>query len=514
MEYVKYALSPDCLPDVFDGTLDELKLDRSVLDERCLSTPIFLEHMREFLSASEDSLDNNTRELLRVLNDSLSNFDKASQRFILSLSGGVDSMCLLVLLLKANIQFAAVHIRHSSRLEDTKKELEWVQFVCKTLGVKLFYHHVQVARPHATTGGSDSGITRDEFEDLTRQIRFGMYRKAFDTYSSTQGEPAYVLIGHHLDDVDENRIAELGKGNLINIDGMAEDDGDDGSSKGKGPNVVVLRPLCRRIRKNSLRTFAQTYLVPHMHNSTPKWSKRGWIRDVLDDSKLDREWIIDQLDVIGNMSREIDELLEQKVHEWIACAGISANRQMAVTAKSKQFQLRCGTISLNKLYTLLEPVIDDLCEIAKICNEFSVRWNAKVSEFCSREERKSLSCPIQVIRSWDLNNQSELRAVVLTKAFQKSFPQLQPLINGLDRYISKKSVSQLIENLESKNMKPWINWKLNNIKGELSVVQTSPGDLAILDPSNVDEIVSTVFEGNREALKKTIASNLHRTTIS
>lgn len=514
MEYVNYALSPGCLPDVFDGALDESKLDRSVLDERCQSFPIFLERMHEFLSSRDDSLDSNSKELLRVLNDSLSNFDRSSQRFILSLSGGVDSMCLLVLLLKASIQFAAVHIRHSSRLEDTKKELEWVQFVCKSLGVKLFYHHVQVARPHATTGGSESGISRDEFEDLTRQIRFGMYRKAFDMYSNTQGEPACVLIGHHLDDVDENRIAELGKGNLINIDGMAEDDGEDGSSKGKGPNVVVLRPLCRRIRKSSLRIFAQTNLIPHMHNSTPKWSKRGWIRDVLDDSKLDREWILDQLDVIGNLSRSIDDMLELKVNEWVACGGVSANLTISIIAKSKQFQLRCGTIDLNKLYPLLESMIDDLRQVAKLCNEFGARWDAKVSEFRSREERKSLSCPIQVIRSWDLNDKVELRAVALTKAFQKSFSHLQPLVKGLDRYISKKSVYQLIESLEGKNMKTWINWKVNNIKGEIFVTQTRPGYLAVLDPSNVEEIVRSLFDGNREALKKTIASNLHRTTIS
>ena len=509
MDYIKFAISADCQPDRFLGDLDESKLDRTVLDERCRETLVFLASVAEFLQ-DDTVLDENSSELISVLQESLSKFQNSSGRYILSLSGGVDSMSVLVLLLKAKVDFVAVHIRHSSRLEDTRMELEWVQFVCKTLNVPLYYHHVQVARPHATTGSSE--ITRDQFENLTRQIRFGMYRKAFDSYcNESPNETAYVVIGHHLDDVDENRIAELGKGNLINIDGMAEDDGDDGSN---GPDVVVLRPLCRVIRKDQLREFARTHLIPHMQNSTPKWSKRGWIRDVLDDANTDREWVLSELDRIGTLSREIDATLDSVVSGWLAHAGIESNQILSVVAKSKQFQIRCGLIRLDLLQEQLSEVFAKLRDVACMCNVFGERFNEKVAEFRNRDERKDLSCPIQDIRSWDIEDQRDMRSVIYVKVFQRAFPALKELIESLDRYVSKKSITQLLENLDAKTMKVWINWKLNNLKQEICLVQLAPSRIAILNMDDVNTVTANQFEGNREALKKTVSSNAHRTTIN
>ena len=257
-------------------------------------------------------------------------------------------MSLSVLLTKLKVKFAAVHIRHSSRLEDTEKELQWVQYVCKKLDIPLFYHHVLVARPHASSGQSE--LTREAFEEYTRQIRFGMYRKAFSHYSKNDQSP-HVLIGHHLDDIDENRIAELGKGNLINIDGMAEDDGDD-----KPGGVVVLRPLCSVIRKEQLIKFAEAFLVPHMHNSTPKWSKRGWIRDALDDPSFDRESILQQLDCLGKACKDLDMCLDSVVATWLDHEGVSCDRKMHVVSKSKEFTLKCSTINLHALERELSDV--------------------------------------------------------------------------------------------------------------------------------------------------------------
>lgn len=513
MEYVGYALSPDCQPDKFDGELAEETLDRSVLDDRCQAVPNFLSKAQELLK-DDFQLDSNTKQLLSVLAESLSRFNMSEQTFVLSLSGGVDSMSLLVLLLKLKIKFAAVHIRHSSRLEDTAKELQWVQFVCKTLGVTLYYHHVLVARPHATSDVTESELSREAFEDYTRQIRFGMYRKAFDQYSTnSENSPALVLIGHHLDDIDENRIAELGKGNLINIDGMAEDDGDDGSSD-KKRGVVVLRPLCSFIRKDQLRQFAQTFNIPHMRNSTPKWSKRGWIRDALDDPSFDRDSTLEQLDSLGRASRDLDQSLDTAVERWLELGGITCERTMHVISKSEEFSLSCSALHLGALESELADVLAQMRKVGEMCNDFSSRWNLKVEEFCRNEDRKNMSCPIQKIRFWNIDDETEFRTVILTRAFQKAFIKLQSAIPGLERYIAKKSMGQLVENLSSKSMKAWINWKLNNFKHEVPIIQYAQGNLAFPDCDQVDSITEELFAGNREALKKTIASNIHRITIS
>jgi tRNA(Ile)-lysidine synthase TilS/MesJ len=161
----------------------------------------------------------------------------------------------------------AVHIRHSNR-DDAVDEQGWVEWMCHRLGCPLYTHWVQLVRPR----GEGGCLTRQEYEDWCKEIRFNAYRGAWLAQGG-EGRPR-VVIGHHLDDLDENRLAELGKGNYFDIDGM--------SSEGEGLGVTVLRPLCHSTRKSELVAFALRHRVPYMVDSTPRWSRRGWIRRIID----------------------------------------------------------------------------------------------------------------------------------------------------------------------------------------------------------------------------------------
>ena len=492
MDYIKYALSDSCQPEEFNpGEFDESVLDRSVLDPSCIPDPVFLTSTTEFLDPSHQ-VDAESQFLLSTLKSALSNHSSA--KFILSLSGGVDSMSLLLLLLKLDIPIIAVHIRHSSRIEDTKKELDWVRFVCKHFNVRLFHHHVQVARPHSTAG-EFSAISRDQFEEYTRQVRFSMYEKASQIAFKCK---ASVLIGHHLDDVDENRIAELGKGNLINIDGMGEEDGND-----------VYRPLCAMARKADIIQFARKMQIPHMKNSTPKWSKRGWIRDVLDYSD-NNDSLLRQLEALGAVSREIDSQLDQIAASWIQAGGIDNNVQMELESKTKWFHLRASVINTGPLDSLIATrgVLDKVTKMAEMSTDFGSSWNETVASFCALPDRVGVSCPIQPIRS--TSNQDDFTAIVYTHIFQKTFDHIRSILK-IERYISRKSVSQLVDFLRQDRV--WMNWKLNNRVGEVAIIRK---DDAIVVPkeNDVDLVVNTEFGGNKESFKKTIVGNIHRLVIS
>lgn len=49
-----------------------------------------------------------------------------------------------------------------------------VTFVAQRLGVMLFGYFVEIQRPH---GGVSTGISRDDYENVTRLIRFRMYNE-------------------------------------------------------------------------------------------------------------------------------------------------------------------------------------------------------------------------------------------------------------------------------------------------------------------------------------------------
>ena len=72
---------------------------------------------------------------------------------------------------------------------------------------------MRAQRPHGTL---KTGIDRAEYEDSSKRVRFRMYQAAARLAGYAAADPV-VVIGHHIDDVDENRLAELGKGNLLRV---------------------------------------------------------------------------------------------------------------------------------------------------------------------------------------------------------------------------------------------------------------------------------------------------------
>lgn len=268
------------------------------------------------------------RDVLRSESSSFNLFENPDARCVLSLSGGVDSIvhaCLLGILKPEFVgKFCALHIRHSNREEQAEEE-QWVANLCARMGIPLYTYHVELSRPHGTV---KTGLSREAYEEETKNIRFRMYERCFEKMArsacrgsgeseagagfagagergraSTAGAN-FVMIGHHLDDVDENRLAELGKGNMVHIDGVSKwitlqtqtsqtlqtggTEGPEGSRKEGGSGVPsansalhLYRPLLGT-RKAALFAYAEELQLCYMRDSTPYWSRRGWIRRTLD----------------------------------------------------------------------------------------------------------------------------------------------------------------------------------------------------------------------------------------
>jgi uncharacterized protein (DUF924 family) len=170
------------------------------------------------------------------------------KRVLLSLSGGVDSMAhLLILSALPDIELLTLHLAYPLNRQAGQSELEtmWISHACKVLGVPFYTYNVQLKRPHEDKSG---GISRDEFERVTKEIRFRMYRLL---------EPDVVILGHHADDRDENAIEQLTRGHSIgDLCGMA----------GEMPDmhgVHLMRPLIHR-RKRDFKELCKQYSMYHL----------------------------------------------------------------------------------------------------------------------------------------------------------------------------------------------------------------------------------------------------------
>lgn len=180
------------------------------------------------------------------------NYDK----IVISLSGGIDSMISsLILKTILNCELIAIMINYNNRTT-CDYEVEFVKRWCRYLGIKYYIHNI-------TEINRNRSHDREIYENVTRNIRFDVYRR-FN---------CPVILGHNKDDCLENIFNNLKKERSLNdLRGMSKIKEENG--------VLLIRPMLN-ISKEEIREFAKKYQVPFLPNSTPSWSERGKIRDIL-----------------------------------------------------------------------------------------------------------------------------------------------------------------------------------------------------------------------------------------
>lgn len=190
---------------------------------------------------------------------------------IVSLSGGVDSMVIASVLshlnksCRYNMRLLAVHIDYANRPESLA-ESKYVHRYCDSLGITFRCRRIdEVTR----------GVTaRDEYEKVSREIRYDAYRDATSEFRREfPNTMVGVMLGHHRGDLRENVLSNAHKGcGPLDLSGMTEVSQNDG--------VLLWRPLLP-LEKSDIVDYAHTFGVPYFKDTTPLWSTRGKLRSKL-----------------------------------------------------------------------------------------------------------------------------------------------------------------------------------------------------------------------------------------
>lgn len=190
-----------------------------------------------------------------------SNIIPTREKFLLSLSGGVDSMVLACLMKSAGIPFKAYHINYGRRAE-SEEEANFLEKFCLQHEIPFFIEKVD--------NFSDEMIYN--WEEATRQ-------KRFNDYLQFGGEGCFVLMGHHVDDIKENL--------LMNLFGTGTPSG--GRYLWNGLNgmqvrhhmrgVVLYRPLIELcVTKEWVNNIAEKYQIPYFKDTSFELATRIRIR--------------------------------------------------------------------------------------------------------------------------------------------------------------------------------------------------------------------------------------------
>ena len=229
------------------------------------------------------------------LMESIAKFCKklGKTRFIVSLSGGVDSMVLITILVWLDYEVFASHINYNNR-EETVIEQDFIEKWCKLNNIKLYVKSINDIKRDT--------VKRSDYEQITKNIRLDFYREIM-----LKEELDIVLLGHHKDDIVENVFANVCRGrNYLDLAVIREES--------MLSDIKIGRPMIEHY-KDVINDFAYNYQVPYFKNTTPSWSVRGKYREVISPA-IEDAFTKNVKENLLNISRQADEwnsLIEKEI---------------------------------------------------------------------------------------------------------------------------------------------------------------------------------------------------------
>jgi len=191
---------------------------------------------------------------------------RPGDRVCAAVSGGADSVAMLLLLHAANAQarnalgvgLSAVHVDHGLRGEEADADLAFVEALCLRLEVPLHVHRASV--PERLARSREAGQP-ETIEEAARAIRYGCFAGLI-----AEGHADSILTAHTLDDQAETVLMKLLRGawteGLSGIHPIVLV-GDTTDAKGaKAAGGRILRPLLavrRAELEEYLRAQSQTW---------------------------------------------------------------------------------------------------------------------------------------------------------------------------------------------------------------------------------------------------------------
>ena len=243
-----------------------------------------------------------------VINNLTADFDKLEfldDMYCISLSGGVDSMVLMDLLIQRGKKIIAIHINYNNRKETTLEE-EFLRNYCNGRNITFICHSFEITR---------GSIKRNDYETYTKNIRFELYKKTLEEYKLK-----YILLAHHKDDIIENIFTNFCRGdNFLNLSVIKEQNTIMG--------VTIFRPLINYYKQH-IYDYSHYHNIPYFLDTTPDWSIRGKFRRVLLPSLFDTfTGLKTNLLSIAKQSDEWGTFIQEKIiNEYMSLVSNESNK--------------------------------------------------------------------------------------------------------------------------------------------------------------------------------------------
>ena len=217
------------------------------------------------------------------------------EKVVLALSGGIDSMVLADLLLKAKVEFVAAHCNFHLRCEESDGDEKFVREYAEKHDIQCFVKHFETEKYAAEQGISIEMAARDLryawFEELRLQLDYDK-----------------IAVAHHADDQAETFFINLLRGaGLRGLKGM------------QPKNGVIIRPLLWASREQIQQYAVENQILwREDHTNAESVYLRNKIRNQLlpafDELKPEaRQGLYKSLEYLASENELYRELLKEKL---------------------------------------------------------------------------------------------------------------------------------------------------------------------------------------------------------
>ena len=241
-----------------------------------------------------------------------------NDRIILGLSGGADSVCLLLLLSKLRevLRFSleAIHVEHGIRGEESKEDARFAEALCKQLQVSYQMMSVDVPAYAAQMGLG--------FEEAARILRYEIFEQV------AEGKNAKIALAHHMEDNAETILFQMVRGSsLTGLCGISP-------VRQGHSGVTYIRPLLS-VRRSEIEGYLQMQKQPYRTDSTNQELEysRNYLRNVVlpELTQINQQAIAHINETATQLSELRDFLDEQVELHWKNVAHIDEDVVLDLT---------------------------------------------------------------------------------------------------------------------------------------------------------------------------------------
>ena len=263
----------------------------------------------------------------------------SEKRFLLAVSGGVDSMVMASLFKELNCYFEIAHINYHFRGEDSNLDQQLVESYCQK-------HQIPFHLKDVTDKEKE---TMTSLQTWARDLRYNFF---FDVLKNQNLD--FIVTAHHLNDELETFIINLSRGSGIK-----------GLSGIPNNKNQILRPLLN-YSKESIYAFAKLHNIPFRVDKSNE--KQDYLRN-----KIRHELTPKILDIFPNFLEQFQESLSylNRVNRFYQTEIEKTFQEIFISGSKEEFILDKEKLFLKDKIVIVE-VIRKLgftgIEIEKILN--------------------------------------------------------------------------------------------------------------------------------------------------